>query len=490
MDSRFVFEDPPGWRGGTRQLLQGSEYEVVKPTKPVEEQPKQVEFEMMSNNPILFGNGSRFQIQGTFERKAAPAAAVAGQAAAAAPEWEAVPVEDRANIILAPNWFELMIQSVDIYHGNGVIRTHDEANFIPSMLNTYLYSRMDPTVKKFLCTEDLAPGYGVPSSSKPWEFTSDEWKTYAEKVFTGETITFSWIPLHTFPFFQSPNFLMDPVPLKALPALRNLGKVTCRITFRDDLDCIWRKRVGANNTRSYRFKFLGMTLGLEEARINPSLERQLFSPVGKNKVLNYPGVTKIMKAETINNQVFFHNCKFDSVPFPEGIFIFAVPKKVIASTYKYSDHTANDPVFMKHNIQSLTVDYDGEPLNLKQPHFGDISDRQIQLKYYLDHIVYPPFGLDIDQSKLKRSDFANSFGDTNFPSVYLNLCTDGGKQRLIPHQNSGSVLAKDCDLNIGIKFGGTGATNNATYIVYLFYTDFSCVLDLRTRRFTPYYNLK
>ncbi len=92
MDSRFVFEDPPSWRTGTRQLLQGSEYEVIKPTKPVEKQPKQVEFELMSNNPILFGNASRFRIQGLFERKAAPAAAAApGQAAKAAPEWEPVP---------------------------------------------------------------------------------------------------------------------------------------------------------------------------------------------------------------------------------------------------------------------------------------------------------------------------------------------------------------------------------------------------------------
>ena len=490
MDSRFVFEDPPSWRTGTRQLLQGSEYEVIKPTKPVEEQPKQVEFELMSNNPILFGNASRFRIQGLFERKAAPAAApAAGQAAAAAPEWEPVPVEDAADIILAPNWFELMIQSVDIYHGNGVIRTHDEANFIPSMLNTYLYSRMDPNIKKFLCAEDAAPGNGVPSNAVKWEFASAEWTNYAAKVFTGDNILFHWIPLHVFPFFQSPNFLLDPVTLKALPALRNLGKITCRITFRDDLDCIWRKRVAANNTKSYRFKFNFIELGLEEARINPSLERQLFSPVGKNKLLNYPGVTKIMKAETISNQVFFHNCKFESVPFPEGIFIFALPKKVIASTYKYSTHTANDPVFKKHNIQNLSVEYDGEPLNLKQPHFGDLKDKQIQLKFFLDHVANPPFGLEIDQSKLRRSDFENSFEFTNFPSVYLNLCTEG-KQRLIPHLNSGAVLSKDCDLNIGIKFGGTGATDDATYIVYLFYTDFSCVLDLKTRKFSPYYNLK
>ena len=153
-----MFEDPPNWRAGTRQLLQGSEYEVVKPTKPVEEQPEQVEFELMSNNPILFGNASRFRIQGLFERKAAPAAApAAGGVAAAPPEWEPVPVEDAANVILAPNWFEVMIQSVDIYHGNGVIRTSDEANFIPSMLNTYLYSRMDPSIKKVFVRRRYGP---------------------------------------------------------------------------------------------------------------------------------------------------------------------------------------------------------------------------------------------------------------------------------------------------------------------------------------------
>lgn len=109
MDSRFVFEEPVSWRVGTRQLLHGSEYEVINPTKPVEDHPKQVEFEMMSNNPILFGNTTRFKIQGRFERKAAPVAAAAGQAAPAAPEWEPVPDTDAAEVILAPNWFELMI---------------------------------------------------------------------------------------------------------------------------------------------------------------------------------------------------------------------------------------------------------------------------------------------------------------------------------------------------------------------------------------------
>lgn len=477
-DSRFIYEEPVSWKNGQRQTVFGSGIDIVKPTKPVEEKPRQVEFELDSNHPLLFGVNTRFRIQGKFERRAA-----------AADAWESVPVGDSADVILAPNWFELMIQSIDIYHGNGVIRHHDEANFIPSLLNTYLYSRMDKTVKKFLCPEATSTGHGVPSSYKKWEFTSDEWTGYAGKVFGDDDFYFHWVPLHTFPFFQSPNFVVDPVSLKAVPPLRNLGRITCRITFREDLDCIWRKRGAANNTKTYRFKFMNMTLSLEEARLNPNLERQIYAPTGKNKLLHYPGVTKLMRAETISNQVFFHTCRFESVSMPEGIFIFAIPKKVIASTYKYSEHGAGSPVFMRHNIEKLTVEFNGEELTLKEPHFGDIKDKLIQTKYFFDHIAHPPFGLDINQEQIKQADLVDSLAETNFPSVYLNLCIEG-RHRVVPLQNNAAVLSKDCDLNIGIKFVGTGATQDATYIVYLFYTDYNVVLDMRARRFYPYYNLK
>ena len=144
---------------------------------------------------------------------------------------------------------------------------------------------------------------------------------------------------------------------------------------------------------------------------------------------------------------------------------------------------------MKHNIESLTVEYSGEQLTLKEPHFGDIKDKLVQTKYFWDHIAHPPFGLDIDQTQLKQSDLVNSLADTNFPCVYLNLCIEG-RNRIVPLQNNGTVLSKDSDLNIGIKFVGTGATADATYIVYLFYTDYNVVLDMRARRFMPYYNLK
>ena len=490
MDPRFTYEDPLQWRAGTKQVIHGYDYEELQPTKPVDDIVKQVEFELLGgNNPIMLGNNTRFCIEGRFERKAVRGAANEQGVLPPEPEWQAVPLADRANVMLAPNWFELMLQSFEMYHGNSVIKTHDEANYIPWLLNTYLYSRMDPTIKKFLCPEACSPGNGVPSLTTRWEFGSAEWQAYAAHVFTDENIRFTYVPLFQFPWYQAPNWLMDARVPKALPPIRNLGKLISRMTLRDDLDIVWRKRAAANNTHSYRFKFVSVKLDLEEARLNPAYEKQLFSPMGKSKLLYYPGVTKLMKCETINNAVFFHNIKFESVTFPEGIFIFAVPKKLIASIYKYGDHVADASLFMPHNIEQVTVEYDGEPLTIKPPHIGDLKDKQILLKNYMDHLTHPPFGIDIDASKLLRSDLANSFGDTNFPSVYLNLCTEG-RERLIPHQNTGQALAKDCDLNIGLKFTGTGATPDSTYIAYVFYTDVSCVLDQRTRKFSSYYNLK
>lgn len=476
MDSRFEFSDPVSWRNGTKQKIFGSEYTILQPTKPIEEKPKQIEFELMSNNPLMFGNMCRFHVKGRFEHRADATAA-----------WSVIPAADYQKVMLSPNWFENLIQSIDLYHANGIIRCSDESNFIPAQLNTYLYSVMDKNVKKFLCPEAQSPGYCVPSLNKKWDKNSTEWKTYADLVFNQNVVNFSWIPLHTFPFFQSPNFLLDTTSLKALPALQNLGRLTFRLTLKDDFDCIWRK--AADNTAEYRFKFMGMTLSLEEARVNPIYDKMLFPITGNKSKIHYPGVVKIMSAESISNQVFFHNIKFNTVPFPEGIFVFALNKKVIGSSWNFSEQNETHPLYLKHNIDSVSMEYNGETLNLKDPHFGDLKNDLIELKNFVDHVAFPPFGLHVDQEQILRKDLANSFADTNYPLIYLNLCTES-KNRLIAHQNNGSGISKDSDLNICLKFGTNGAAPDSTYICYLFYTDYSMVLDLKTRRFVPYYNLK
>ena len=102
----------------------------------------------------------------------------------------------------------------------------------------------------------------------------------------------------------------------------------------------------------------------------------------------------------------------------------------------------------------------------------------------------PPRGMDIDQTKLTREDVGNAFTNTNFPRIYVNLCVGKDRQRWIPQLNSGQILTKDCDFNITVKFNNTGSTDNATYIFLLCYTDYNLSLDLKTRKFAPFYNLK
>ena len=477
-EAQFHFDDPVSWKVGTKQQLHGSEYEVIKPLKAIDEvQIKQLEYDILTNNPILFGTNTHFKVGGRFEKKAA------------AGEWETMVAADSADVILVPNWLEVLIQSFDLYFGNQLVRHHDISSYVPAFINMMLYSTMDKEVKKYLCPEDTHPARCVPTSDTKWEFANGLWTAYAAEVLKDEAIKFSWIPLFTWPLHQAPNFLLAEGGMKALPALRNMGKLSLRITFKDSFDCIWRKRLPAN-TNSYRWRFTQMDLALQEARVNPAVDRLLFSPTGKSKVLHYPGVTQIMKAETITATTFFYNVKFEKVAMPESLLVVALPKKVVASTYSYNEHTAGNPQFLVHNIESVSLDFDGEPLHLKQPNIGDLGNSEMRMKRYLDNITFPPFGLDIDQEKLTRSDVANSFAGTNFPRVYLNLCTAKDRLRIVPQLNSGGVLSRDCDFTVSVKFNNTGSTPDATYIFIICYTDFNLTLDLRTRKFTPHYNLK
>ena len=114
-DSRFVYEVPISWRNGCDQTVFNYVNSIIGPTRPLEEKPQQIDFELKSINPLVFGNCTQFKVQGRFERRVNPT-----------DNWEAVPVTDASDIILAPNWFEFMIKSIEIYNVNGMISTHKE----------------------------------------------------------------------------------------------------------------------------------------------------------------------------------------------------------------------------------------------------------------------------------------------------------------------------------------------------------------------------
>ena len=98
-----------------------------------------MEFEINNFAPLLFGPMSKFQIQGHFETRATDN-----------DEWDGPAAADASNVLLAPNWFEMLIKSVDVFHNNQRISASDEARFIPAHLNAMLYAYMEPTAKKLL----------------------------------------------------------------------------------------------------------------------------------------------------------------------------------------------------------------------------------------------------------------------------------------------------------------------------------------------------
>jgi hypothetical protein len=77
-----------------------------------------------------------------------------------------------------------------------------------------------------------------------------------------------------------------------------------------------------------------------------------------------------------------------------------------------------------------------------------------------------------------------------YPHVYINLCNFADKSRLVPANQDGSILSKNADLDIQIKFGSGGASENVTYFFYLFYTDVNQMLDLKSKTFSSPYNMK
>ena len=472
-DARLSFtEMTQSWRSGTRQHLLGSDYVTYEPTAKVEEQPSIVEFDVLSNQTFLFGPMTHFSIAGVFQGKAAEG------------DWTNLVAADAAKVNVQPNWYGHLIKEIAIYYGNTKLCTVDESRYISAYNETYLYNYMDELGRKLLCPQACHPGNGIPSIKGGWNTNGGtEWASYAKEIFTGDIINFDHIPMHMFPFFQRANFLVDnnfPSPLP-MPVL---GKLTIRISFNDKLDNIF-KNVAANVTK-YRFAFESIQLIVEQARLSANFERQFY---GKKGLLPYSGVTKIMINETIGAGNLTHRTRFQDVPMPEGLFVFALPKKCITGTYSWSENTDWN-IFSAHNIKNINFSYNGLSFYMKEPNVSMIENNQMEVKQLVDHLASPPFGLTMDPKKLTLASISSGSTATPYPHVYLNFCNYGGdKTRIVPLLNDGSVLSQNHDLDLTVEFKAAGATANVTYFFYIFFTDTNMILDMKTKTFhSPYIN--
>ena len=476
-DARLSFPDMSfAWRAGTKQHLLGSDFVTYDPVKPMEEKPTTVEFELMSNQTFLFGPNTRFQFKVSIQEKES----------ADAGEWTDATAADNADkMVMQPNFLGHLIKEIAVFHANSKLFTTDEARYISPYVDTFLYNYMDELGKKLLCPQPSHPGNGTPSKKGGWNYdeAGTEWAEYAKLILLGKEITFDYVPMHLFPFFQRANFLVDNSFPSPLPMTPSNDKLLVRMSFNDKFDNVFKKKTG--NEKLYRVVINSIQLLVEHARLSPSFERSLNT---RKSLLPYSGVTKIMIAESIGPGLLTHRARFQNVAFPEGLFVFALPQKCIAGTYPYSENTDGN-VFSQHNIDAIQMTYNSQSLYTREPNISMVENDFMEIKQMIDHLASPPFGVTMDHKKVHLDTIRAGGKNTPYPHVYINLCNFGDKNRLVPLLNDGSVLAQNHDLDLTINFKTGGATANMTYFFYLFYTDINMILDLKNKKFySPYLN--
>jgi hypothetical protein len=467
---RLNHVDMPHWQLGTKQALQGSDYVKIEPTSKIEPIPTQVDFELPNKKCLLFGNMSKFRVRGAFQQRAA-----------ANEDWANVKADEAAKVLLAPNWFEMLIKEVAIFHNHYKVASSSETRFIAPFLSAYLHQNMDPTMKKMLCPQESHPANCLPNMNEKWTHNAKGWTDYAKTVFKDDSFAFEYTPLFMFPFFQGSNFVSDTDSLPRLLPMPNVGRIQIRFTFFDSQDHIFRKKVG--NTANYRFLFNDFDLFLEEARLSLPFEKQILS---SKKLVAYPGVTRLQLVEPVPNGNSTYRCKFQDIVMPESLFIFCLPKTVASGTYKFSADTEPN-IFVTHNIDSLDISFDGKRFSLREPHLGTYRNDQMDSKQLFDHLAIPPFGIRQDASQLTFNNVSEGSKNTAFPHVYIPLITGPDRQRIVPALDDGSCILRKADLDVSFKFTKDNSTNNAVYVIYACYTDVATIYDPKTNYFySPY----
>ena len=472
-ENRFLFPPPPSWTVGETQKILGTELTIYDPVTPQwDEFPPQVEWNLTSNRVFLFGPNTKFRIHGTFQKQTDGAG-----------NWVPMVDADKTAVMLIPNWWDHLTEEIAVYPGNSRIQTSDEGRHVWPYLNAFLYSHMDKMSKKLLCPHPTSPGHCVPTGNNAYTHTSNEWLDYGTRVFNGLEFSFDHTPLHMFPVYQNAEYLVNGNFPCALP-MPVLGRLDIRLTFGRNQSGIFRKLAPVTNTTNYRFFLEKIQLCVEEARLSPTFEKNFLK---SNRTFYYPGVTKLMLAETITATSMFHKTRFMDVACPEGIFIFALHKDVIGGTAQYQLTNADNKVFRPLNLRDVALTFANETYAQREPNFGMLENDFVEVKQLLDHLVSPPFGMPMDPDKLTLDLVRNCAANSAFPHAYINLCNFAAKTRITPVNKGGEIVVNRSNLDINLKFKTGGATADVTYFIYIFYTDVNQMLDMKTKQFSSPY---
>lgn len=471
MDSRLSYARLPTWQKGFNQALQGTDLHTIPPTSRYAQ--SNFEFELPQHVTLLFGPMSGFLVKGTFESKESPSADDS--------TFTKLGEGCGREVALIPNWFEHLISDIKVFHGNSPIQLHDVPRNADPFLNTYLYSHMSSDLKDYLFPEPHNPGRCVGLTSKDWSFTDDTsvWRKYAKEALEKGEITFRHLPAFLFPFYQEPNLCMSGKYPSALP-MQALGRMTVNLGFKDESQHIFLKAEG--NLKVYRFSIHSVRLVVEEARLNLAFEKKFLN---RKEPLIYQGISRIGTFENINAGLLNYKCTLNNVPYPEGVFVCAIPQKAMGQDFKWSANNTN--VFMPHNVECVTIDFQNKPLAMKSPCYGDFRQHMMGIKQLQDYYNHPPFGIFQDKGKINFQDLIEGGDSTIYPHLYFNLTPSGNETRIIPVGDDGQILTKSVDLQIRLDFKTGGATTGAVYLIYIFYSDASIKFDMKMRQFTAIY---
>ena len=471
------FSSPPQEVLGRRQDKFNIEFYNAE---PVTKTDTLYEFDVGNVGNIAFGPQTGFVITGAFECK---------KETAAGTEWAKIPLDEYKQVRIMPNWFEHLVKDVEVYNGNAPLRPHDVPPYVNAWINTFLYSYMHRQTRIVMAHEPWNPVHGTFTTD--WNFSdSGQWQKYSNQIFNRASQKFCYKPLHVFPFMQQPDKFANAINLneKSMPAVHVIntaavGKLTFRLLLKDDLSCIFRKEAASRNV--YRYVVRSVQLRCQLIKLNPTLEKRLLAT--KAPVF-FGGITRFASQENVPSGVASHKVRLQDLRYPEGLFIFAIPKTVVQGSFKYQDAAAADKIFLDHNVSSIDLQWGGMPLAIKEPSLGQIENDAIEHKLFFDRLFRPPFGILQDANLVRLPSVNDGAVRTPFPHVFVNLEMGTPQTRVVPFGDDGHSTQQVRDMDIELRFSAAGPPNDATFIVCAYYTDVNMVLKLKPQvEFQPRY---
>jgi hypothetical protein len=479
-DPRLDYHLPLFWQNDAAQHVLSSQYIVVEPNEVLEAAPKQVDFDVPSMEPLLFGPMTKFRVKGTFQKLEKNAAT-----------WTNVPSTDVDKVLLCFNWLDFLIQECSVYHDNTRVASSTENRFVAPFINTYLYSHMNSMAKNQLCPQLSHPGRCVPAPNAKWSKDAEAWTAYAKSAFTGGPISFDYTPLGMFPFFQgSGGSTASPDSIPRILPVPDIGKLCIRFAFTDSQHHIFKRLTEENAETQYRFSFSQFKLVLETVRLSSAMERQLH-PL--NRPLAFPGTTRIQLIEHVTAGSTSWRARFQNIYLPEALFICCLSKASASKPHPFSTVTDSTAVFAAHNLESLELSFDGQRFSVREPQIGTFRWDELDAKSMQDHLAVPPFGIAQNPKNITSDYVANGSSQTAFPHIYVPLVMGPDRQRRVPWTTHAEdykmILSKKADLDIDLRFTEANSPADTVVVVFATYSDVNIVFDPKTRHFSsPYFH--